>query len=220
MTMTTVAVIPAYNEEQTVGAVVRTVWESGLVDRVIVVNDGSVDGTSRAARAAGAAVVELPKNLGKGAALRAGMEGLNADAVLFLDADLIGLRTEHVRALLEPVADGEAEMSIGIFSGGRLSTDLAQRIAPFLSGQRAVRGELLSRLSAMDVNRFGIEVALTRFVVRNRLTVKRVSLAGLTHRMKEEKLGLVRGFASRLKMYYDIIACYLTCVDRYTKGAR
>lgn len=210
LTMRTAAIIPAYNEELTVGDVVRRTRASGLVDEVIVVNDGSTDNTSFAARNAGATVIDLPKNLGKGAALRVGIEGLNADLILFLDADLVGLEGDHIRSLLEPVRSGEADMSLGIFAGGRFSTDLAQKIAPFLSGQRAIRGALLSGLSAIDVNRFGVEIALTRFVLKNNLRVKRVILRGLTHRMKEEKLGFLRGFIARLKMYYDIVVCYLS----------
>ena len=65
-----VVVVPAYNEEATVGVVVTGILASGLP--VVVVDDGSVDRTSERARAAGAAVLELPFNLGVGGALRAG----------------------------------------------------------------------------------------------------------------------------------------------------
>lgn len=65
-----VVVVPAFNEEATVGVVVSGILASGL--SVVVVDDGSVDRTSARARAAGAAVLELPFNLGVGGALRAG----------------------------------------------------------------------------------------------------------------------------------------------------
>ena len=68
------AVIPAYNEEKTVADVVRVVVASPLVNRVLVVSDGSVDNTATMARAAGAEVIELPENRGKGAALKVGID--------------------------------------------------------------------------------------------------------------------------------------------------
>ncbi len=84
----TLIIVPAWNEEATVGKVVTELRETGY--EVLVVNDGSRDGTSDAARAAGARVLDLPFNLGVGGALRAGFkialrEGFNA--IIQIDAD-------------------------------------------------------------------------------------------------------------------------------------
>lgn len=65
-------VIPAYNEEKSIRAVVAEVIEAAPLYDVVVVNDGSTDRTAREARAAGAAVLTLPFNLGVGAAMRTG----------------------------------------------------------------------------------------------------------------------------------------------------
>jgi hypothetical protein len=56
-----------------------------------------------------------------------------------LDADLIGLTVEHVRQLLQPVIDGESEATVGIFDGGRTSTDWAQALAPCVCGPVAFK---------------------------------------------------------------------------------
>ena len=66
------AIIPAYNEEATVGLVVSEIYASIPEADVVVINDGSADGTSAAASAAGAAVINLPFNMGIGAAVQAG----------------------------------------------------------------------------------------------------------------------------------------------------
>ena len=86
-----IAVVPAYNEESTVGAVVSEVRQvgSGLVE-VVVVDDGSTDATAEAATAAGAIVLRLPVNLGYGAALRLGFRYATTrqwDHALVVDAD-------------------------------------------------------------------------------------------------------------------------------------
>lgn len=203
------AVIPAYNEEATIGEIVSTLKLVDIVDEVIVVSDGSTDGTAALALLAGARVIEHTTNYGKAGAMKTGFDATQADVILFLDGDLIGLTEQHVRSLVMPVLQGEADMSIGIFDEGRISTDLAQFVAPYLSGQRAVKREILSDMFRTepdaDVSRFGIEVALTRHVKSRAHRVVEVPLEEMSHRMKEEKLGLVKGVAARLKMYYEIL---------------
>jgi len=199
------AVIPAFNEESTIGAVIDAVRQVPRVDEVIVVSDGSDDATAAVARSHGAYVIELEANVGKGAALKAGIQRADADVYVFLDADLIGLTPEHVEALLEPVLAGRASMTVGRFTGGRVATDLAQVVAPYLSGQRAVRREVLAGIPNLELARFGVEMALTRHIHRHGIPVEEVLLVGLTHRTKEEKLGLLRGFLARMREYWDII---------------
>jgi glycosyltransferase involved in cell wall biosynthesis len=207
--MRVAAVIPAYNEEATIGDVVSTLREVDLVDEIVVVSDGSTDRTGEVARAAGARVIEHKENQGKAGAMKTGFDATPAPYILFLDADLIGLTPAHVRALLRPVLAGEADMAVGVFDDGRLATDLAQVVAPYLSGQRAVRRQVLEEMFAIepdaDLCRFGIEVALTRHVNHRGYKVVEVPLEEMSHRMKEEKLGLVKGMAARLKMYYEIL---------------
>ena len=203
--MKTAAVIPAYNEEETIAEVVNIIKQVREIDEVIVVSDGSTDATAECARLAGAEVVDLPENLGKGAAMKIGVDRTDAGVILFLDADLIGLKPRHVLDLLAPVLGGRAEMSIGIFEGGRIATDLAQVVAPYLSGLRAVRRELLAAISDLEIARFGVEIALTKHVRKAGARVVEVGLDNLTHRMKEEKLGLVKGFTARMKMYWEIM---------------
>ncbi len=73
-----IAVAPAFNEERKIGEVVRKLKACAAVDRTIVVDDGSTDGTAAEAEAAGAEVLRQPKNAGVGAALRAGFKAARA----------------------------------------------------------------------------------------------------------------------------------------------
>lgn len=199
------AVVPAYNEEATIGDVVSTVAQVPLIDEVVVVSDGSVDGTAEVARKYGAKVIEMAANVGKGAAMKEGVLASDGDIILFVDADLIGLTGQHITDLLRPVLSGEADATVGLFERGRIATDLAQVVAPFLSGQRAVRREFLKDFWDQEVAGFEVEVALTRCLKKKGARVTEVVLGDLTQRMKEEKLGVMRGFLARMKMYWEIL---------------
>lgn len=205
--MKSAVIIPAFNEERTVGGVIDAAKQVPFVDEIVVVSDGSTDDTADVARMCGARVISLHENLGKGGAMMVGLQNTDAEVVLFLDADLVGLHPGHVVDMLLPVLEGEAEMTVGIFEQGRLATDLAQFFAPFLSGQRAVKRDLFIHLSNLELTRFGVEVALTRFARTAGIKVVEVELKDMTHIMKEEKLGFVRGFLARLKMYWEIAKC-------------
>ena len=112
--MDVAAIVPAYNEAKTIGAVLGVLTKCRLINEVIVVSDGSTDDTVKIAlQFDGVQVVELPENRGKGGAMKAGLEQTAAEIVLFLDADLIGLTEDHVNALLQPVLENQALMSLG-----------------------------------------------------------------------------------------------------------
>ena len=130
---------------------------------------------------------------------------------------MIGLKEEHIIKLIQPIIEEGYAMAVGVFEHGRIATDLAQFLAPFLSGQRIVRKELFAQMSNLDATRFGVEVALTKYAKDNNLPVKEVILKDLTHVMKEEKLGLVRGFVARMKMYWEIAKFVSTNIKTGTK---
>lgn len=198
-------IIPAYNEEKTIGDVLRVVKNVKLIDQIIVVSDGSIDNTVNIAKEYQVEILELANNIGKGGALSKGVGATRSDIILFLDADLIGLNEQHIIDLLDPVIDNEVDMTIGVFNNGRFTTDLAQKIAPYLSGQRAMKRYIFESIPNIAFTKYGVEVAMTQYAVNNKIKFKEVILNNLTHVMKEEKLGIVKGFVSRLRMYWDII---------------
>jgi len=201
--MEATVLIPAYNEEATIAGVVRVAKEAGFP--VVVADDGSEDRTAQEAAKAGAQVVRLPQNRGKGGALAEGLKRVETPWVLLLDADLLGLAPQHLHALLAPVAEGEAEMTVGVFQGGRLATDLAMRLTPFLSGQRALRTEDLRGVPGLPDARYDLELLLTRHAQREGWRVLYLPLPGVSQVMKEEKRGILPGFLHRLRMYREIL---------------
>jgi len=203
-------IVPAYNEAPRLAAVLEALAVLPSDWEVLVVSDGSCDGTAGAARAhGGVRVLELPENLGKGAAIQAGARAAGAELVVLLDGDLRGLRPGHVQALVEPVLAGKADMAVALFRGGRGSTDFSHRITPWVSGQRALRRSDLLSLPRMAEVRHGVEALLTRTARARRWRVHYVRWEGVTHSMKEEKLGPVRGHRERWRMYLEMLRTWL-----------
>ncbi|MFW6238166.1 MAG: glycosyltransferase family 2 protein [Halanaerobiales bacterium] len=206
--------IPAYNEEKTINKIVKTVSNIDRIDRVIVVDDGSTDNTAGEAGKAGAEVISLNENRGKGAALMKGIAGIEADILLMLDGDLIGLTADHVHKLLAPVLKNDVDMAVGIFDHGQGLTDLAQQVTPKLSGQRAIKLDILKEIQDLDDTGFGVEISINNYV-KNHGDIEYVELRNLSHVMKEEKMGLWKGLLARLKMYWEILR---TVVKRFTRN--
>ena len=89
---------------------------------------------------------------GKGEAMRAGVAAVDrADVIVFLDADLVGLRPKHVDRLVRDVTGRGADMACGLFDRGPLANPIFLRHLPVLTGQRAVRRELFELLDDADV---------------------------------------------------------------------
>ena len=214
--MKVAAIVPAYNEATRIEGVLQVLLQCPQLHEILVVNDGSTDNTAavvarmpRDADAPTLRLINLPVNRGKGGAMFAGATATDADVIIFFDADLIGLKPDHVARILRPVLEGEAAMSIGVFRGGRFSTDIAQVLVPYISGQRAILRDLFTEIPGIERTRSGVEIALTLHFQRRRYPVTMVVIEGVTHTMKEEKLGWVRGVRARAKMYAEIARAFL-----------
>ncbi len=185
--------IPVYNEENTLEQVVRRVAQLDVAKEILIVDDGSKDRSVAIAESlaeefsAGRTIVRSlpqPKNMGKGAAVRAGINASEGDIVLIQDADL-EYDPGDLPALLEPLITGHADVVYGSrFSGGQ-----PQRAHLFLHyvgnkgltlitramfnttlsdmevGYKAFRGELVRSLK-LQSNDFRIEPELTARVLR------------------------------------------------------
>jgi len=202
-------VVPAYNEAGRISSVLSPVVASELVDDIIVVDDGSDDGTADEARLFPVRVVKLPENCGKAAALDHGVHLAKNDTFLFLDADLVGLTTAHVDKLIRCYQELELDMAVGVFANGRKYTDIAQKINPYVSGQRVLTRKLWERvkqcMDEVEEAEFGIEIALSRLAAKEDWVREYVKLEGVTHVLKEEKRGFKRGVIDRFKMYGHMI---------------
>jgi glycosyltransferase involved in cell wall biosynthesis len=196
---TVLALVAAKDEAERVGATVRALRDLPGVAEVLVVSDGSSDATAARALEAGAHCLDLPRNLGKGGALNAGLAALmgrvaerlspEPAALLLADADLAETAGRLGR-LLDPVLAGEADLAIADLpaqqgAGGfgvamglarrGMARATGRRMAEPLSGQRAVRWEALPALLPFAPG-FGVEVAMTIDALRAGLRVVEVEV--------------------------------------------
>jgi glycosyltransferase involved in cell wall biosynthesis len=208
------AIIPAYNEGSRISKVLSVLRAVACLNEIIVVDDGSTDHT--AAEAMREAdndqrfkIVHHEKNLGKGQALFSGWQAASSHFLLLLDADLIGLTPMHVLALMQPVLDGRADMTLGIFRGGTWRTDLSHFLTPWLTGQRCLRTELFRYISFPAADGYGFETALTVTAQKYGWRCQSVILYGVSHVPSETHRGLRRGIATRAKMYAHIVRAWI-----------
>jgi glycosyltransferase involved in cell wall biosynthesis len=217
--MSIAAIIPAYNEEKTVANVIRPLVDSKLFSEVIVISDGSTDGTAPTARAAGATMVhELPQKGGKSHALEHGITHTDAEFVAFFDADLIGFRAEHVAAIVEPVLAGKLAMCIGWRDRNAFS-NFTQRFLPLIGGERAMRRDIFENIPERFIHGFMIEAATNYYCRANRLPYGAVLLKGLTVRTKYQKVGWLKALPQYANMYYQVIKVMIL-VRLHTKEFR
>lgn len=218
-----VAIIPALNEEEAIGRVVRGL-PRGLIDEVIVVDNGSTDATAARAAEAGARVV-LEARRGYGAACIAGTEAArDASVYVFLDGDAADV-TDGLEALLAPVRDGEADLVLGLRAGDvergsmgwhqRLGNALVVGLIAWLTGRRVrdlpslkvIDGPFLRGLGVTQRTYGWTAEVITRALLRDARVVE--VEAGYRRRIGTSKVsGSVRASA---RAAARIIATVLEC---------
>ena len=187
-------IIPAWNEEPSIGRVLAEVPRR-LYRQILVVDNGSTDGTAALARAGGATVVAEPRR-GYGAGCLRGIQALepSIEAVVFMDADCSDVPAEAA-TLLEPILDGRADLVIGSRTLGRpeagallphqrLGNRLATTLIRLLWGRRytdlgpfrAIRTSSLRRLGLSERG-YGWTIEMQVQAIRKGLRVLEVPVS-------------------------------------------
>jgi glycosyltransferase involved in cell wall biosynthesis len=216
-------VIPARNESDRIAATVRAAAGLPGVDILIVVDDGSTDGTAAAAREAGASVMRHARNRGKAAAMETGAEAVRlledtehrdqARHLLFLDADLADTAADAA-PLAEPVRAGRADMTIAVFSsrvkqgghgfvvglsGSGIMRATGWRPAQPLNGQRCLTRAAFEAARPLAPG-FGVETGLTIDLARQGMQITEVEVP-LAHRATG---GDWRSQLHRVRQFVDV----------------
>jgi glycosyltransferase involved in cell wall biosynthesis len=217
--VTICALIAAFNEEAHVADVVK--GAAFHAASVVVIDDGSTDHTGARARDAGAVVVRHPQNLGKGSAIRTGLEyALRQDCshVLFLDADLQHDPAE-ISSLVARAEQGRGDFVIGerelkrdempaarfyanVIGSAILSRFIGANVADSQSGFRLIRADLLRRVR-LTGRRYEIETEMLIKLVRAGAAVDRVAVRRLQY----------RGAHSKMRPFWDTLRTCLLAVQ-------
>jgi len=182
-------IIPAYNEEKTIGGLVAAIKKQHPDFKVLVVNDGSGDRTAAEASDAGAEVYNHPYNIGNGAAVKSGIRIAESDVLVFMDAD----GQHHPENIAELIVHlPEFDMVVGERSikghssltrafGNNFYNKFASYVANFsikdlTSGFRAVKAHVAKDFIHMLPNTYSYPTTLTLGVLRNGWSVKYVPI--------------------------------------------
>ena len=182
-------IIPAYNEARTIDEVLDRVAALDFEKQVIVIDDGSTDGTGDLAAKHDGVLVVRQENKGKGAAIRAGIEHVDGDIAVIQDADMEYDPVE-VPALIDPIVAGVADVVYGSrLAGGRpqraylfwhlvgnkflsLVTGILYNttLSDMETGYKAFRSEILRSLDLRE-NSFAIEPEITGQICKRKLRI-------------------------------------------------
>jgi glycosyltransferase involved in cell wall biosynthesis len=211
-------VIPVYNEKNTIAEILRRVKATGRADEIILVDDGSTDGTRELLKTLAAPpavkVFLHEKNMGKGAALRTGFHEARGDVILIQDADLEYNPAEYP-ALLEPIECGQADAVYGSrFLGSKhrvtmfwhmvanilltFATNVLYNsiLSDMETGYKVFKADLLKGIT-LRANRFDFEPEITAKILKRRAKVFEIPISFNPREYDEgKKIGLKDAFAA------------------------
>lgn len=203
------AIVPAYNEEATLTEVLAVLKATPPVGEVLVVSDGSTDGTVAIARSMGLRTIHLRQNQGKGRAMAIGVAHTDAEIFLFVDGDIMNLTVDLLEQLVAPVLSGQSDMNVGIRHRGAVLDAMHRRIGPLLSGIRCLRREIFEAVPESHLEGFAIETGLNWACRQLGCRITTTVMYNLKHLVKEKKRGLRQGFRARFEMFAAVLRAYV-----------
>jgi glycosyltransferase involved in cell wall biosynthesis len=177
-------IIPARNEADTIGGVVRAFTLSPSIGNIIVVCNQCDDETPQAARENGAHVLEQNKETGKGQTLKVGLDYVETERVMFCDADLRGPIAEYITAIASPYP-GKDGMIIGVTDYPILSPvpwRVPRDIFAQVSGQRSLPTRVAR---SVELHGYAVEVMINKAIMNEGLPIEYVYMRGVKGKVRQ-----------------------------------
>lgn len=203
------AIVPAYNEQETLADVLTVLKRTPGIHEVIVVSDGSTDETVEIARALKVKAIHLRENRGKGTAMAVGVAHTDAPILLFVDGDILQLSDYLLEQLMTPVVSGASGMNVGVRHRGWLLNLFHRQFGPLLSGIRCLKREVFEAVPEEQLQGFAVETALNWSCRQLGKPLTTTVLFGLKHLVKEKKRGFANGARARYRMFESVFRAWL-----------
>jgi len=195
-------IICAYNEKSRISKVLKVAVNHPWIDEIIVVDDGSIDKTGKeASKFKKIKLIRNKKNFGKSKSMYLGCQKAKNEFVLFLDADLIGLKKKDITSLLEPIIDGDVDMTISMRKNNFLLFKILGH--EFISGERALRKDI-SKKVLKNSNGYAAEVKINEYILRNRLKFRIINWPNVKAIKKIEKKEIKKAIEKEINMIKEI----------------
>ena len=205
-------IIPAFNEEGSIGDIVKKILKNIPDSEIIVIDDGSEDDTARVAMDAGAIVCSHPYNIGNGAAIKNGIRTATGETLVFMDGDgqhdpadiqnMLSYFPEY--DMVVGARSGSGQASFGRALGNKAYNWFASYVTKFVvkdltSGFRAVKADIARGFLYLLPNTYSYPTTLTLGVLRNGNSVKYLPIK--THKRRQGK--------SNIRFFHDGVRFFM-----------
>lgn len=194
-------IIPAYNEAKTVDRVIKEALALKEVGELILVDDGSSDGTEKKIQMfkkdKNFIYIKHLKNRGKGKALKTGVHKAKNEIILLLDADLRNITSAKIKRIIKPVIDDEVDVSRAAFyrSRGRVTEYAAKPMMrilfPDMHFEQPISGQICAKksfLESIDLeNRYGVDIGILFDAIQTGQRIVEVNIGKLEHKANSEE---------------------------------
>jgi len=205
------ALIAAYNEEKNIKSVINVLQKTALINKIIIVDDGSTDNTYKTVskiKSPQIILLKMPKNSGKSEAISYGLKKVKTKNLFLCDADLVKLTPKICTSIITPVLNNQFSHSIGMRTIGVTSPYISQYL-PSISGERCLSTAILKKCTKSKYfYNYGMETVINYYCIKNKLkTIKKVFNYGHINHLSKD--GSLLGFLIYLKQSLLILKIYL-----------